>query len=94
MLLSQRIVIPEVRDTGRYDNEVIRKVIRFLEVEEAMLDTTNIARSDRDRPLQPGAGRGTDYEYLQYHQLLRVPEEVDARSAWKRGQPRCGFGFA
>lgn len=85
MLRSEREAVVAARDSGKYDDEVIRRVIRVLDVEEAMLDTPAIAGSQREQPLEPGEGRGTDCQHFAAAQDLAVPAVLACSDCENKG---------
>jgi CPA1 family monovalent cation:H+ antiporter len=53
MLQSERTVLLEARDEGRYDEEVLRSVQDVLDIEESLLDHVDLDSRDRDDALRP-----------------------------------------
>lgn len=53
MLQSERSVLLQARDEGRYDEEVLRSVQDILDIEESLLDHVDLENRDVDDALRP-----------------------------------------
>jgi CPA1 family monovalent cation:H+ antiporter len=74
MLQAERAVVVGARDTGRYDEEVLRNVLTMLDVEESLLDHADLDKRDVDEALRSSRSDGL-CEHLQ-----RAPDDVPART--------------
>jgi CPA1 family monovalent cation:H+ antiporter len=75
MLSAERSSILEARDTGVYDEEVLRVALQEIDVEESMLDRINDAAARIDAELVTPSKRAGDCEHLQ-----DAPKIVKART--------------
>ncbi|MDA9913237.1 UBP-type zinc finger domain-containing protein, partial [Candidatus Nanopelagicales bacterium] len=85
MLHSERTAVVAARDTGKYDDEVIRRVIRVLDVEEAMLDTPAITAAPREKPLEASQCLGANCQHLAAVQNLSVPAVLECGDCVREG---------
>ncbi len=65
MLLAERDAVLSARDDGTANDEVVRTVIRVLDVEEAMLDRALVGQVDESRDLVAPAGAAQLCEHLE-----------------------------
>jgi monovalent cation/hydrogen antiporter len=88
MLSAERARVLTARDEGGYDDDVIRRVIRSLDVEQAMLETPVAELDELDRELTAPASIAGQCAHLLAARPLPVPVEhvcptcVEVGSSW------------
>jgi CPA1 family monovalent cation:H+ antiporter len=65
MLSAERSSILQARDSGAYDDEVLRMALQSIDVEESMLDRIDDATARLDDELATSSGRAGDCVHLQ-----------------------------
>ena len=75
MLSAERGSILQARDEGNYDDEVLQRSLRAIDMEESLLDRIDDAAARVDDELTTGAERAGDCEHL-----LDAPKAVTART--------------
>jgi CPA1 family monovalent cation:H+ antiporter len=75
MLSAERSSILEARDSGRYDDEVLRTALQAIDVEESMLDRIEDAAARVDDELKTPSQRAGDCTHLR-----EAPKVVRART--------------
>jgi len=87
MLAAERARVLTARDEGGYDDEVIRRVIRSLDVEEAMLETTPGDAQQLERDLMTPEAIAGHCAHLEAAQDLPVPKEPVCPNCVEMGTP-------
>ncbi len=73
MLVAEREKVLAARSNGTADDEIVRRVIRVLDAEEAMLDRPNDLPSERQSDLVVADENGRTCEHLQYFSEVAEP---------------------
>jgi len=73
MLAAERSTLLEARDSGRYDDEVLRRALNEVDMEESLLDRIQDAAPQLDEKLAPADARAGDCEHLRAAPRLAKP---------------------
>jgi len=76
MLMAEREAVLAARSNGTADDEVVRRVIRVLDVEEAMLDRPTDQQLERQDDLVIADEQGRSCEHLQHFSGIAEPTAV------------------
>lgn len=77
MLAAERESLIEARDSGKYDDEVLRRALQSLDIEESMLDRIEDAAARIDDELRTRADRAGECEHLSDAPRQAVPRTPD-----------------
>jgi NhaP-type Na+/H+ or K+/H+ antiporter len=78
MLMAEREAVLAARSNGTADEEIVRRVIRVLDVEEAMLDQPSDQEIERQSDLVVADERGEGCEHLEQFRDIPEPAAVTA----------------